>query len=134
MRFLLTPPSQRLRHLSAAEHHFAQAVSLYTLAISKDGTNAVYFGNRSFAHIKVSQRRFVGAQSRGTITADSWSLSQLENYGSAVEDAEKAVQLDKTYIKGYYRRETQHRHALTQCSTCPDLDARRSSPLFCART
>lgn len=37
----------------AAEHHFAKAVSLYTLAISKDGSNAVYFGNRSFAHIKV---------------------------------------------------------------------------------
>lgn len=30
-------------------------------------------------------------------------MPQLENYGSAIEDAEKAVSLDKSYIKGYYR-------------------------------
>lgn len=41
--------------LHVAEHQFAKSVSLYTLAISKDATNAVYFGNRSFAHIKVRE-------------------------------------------------------------------------------
>lgn len=37
-------------------------------------------GNRAFAHIR------------------------LENYGAAVADADKALDLDPKYIKGYYRR------------------------------
>lgn len=31
------------------------------------------------------------------------SLRQLENYGSALADAIKAVEIDSTYIKAYYR-------------------------------
>ncbi|CAG8751639.1 14420_t:CDS:2, partial [Dentiscutata heterogama] len=41
---------------------------------------AQYYANRSFAHIKT------------------------EAYGFAVEDAERAVKADPTYVKGYYRR------------------------------
>ncbi len=52
----------------------------YSKAIQLNPSNAVYFGNRAFAHIK------------------------LEEYGSAVEDATAAIDLDPNYVKGYYRR------------------------------
>ncbi|CEF62402.1 GH12714p [Strongyloides ratti] len=56
------------------------AIELYTKAIESDDTNAVFFGNRSFAYLK------------------------KEHYGFAVQDADKAIELDKNYVKGYYRR------------------------------
>lgn len=61
-----------------------QAIKLYTQAIDLAGEenpkSAVYFSNRAFAHIK------------------------LENYGSAIEDADKAHLANKDYIKSYYRK------------------------------
>ena len=63
-----------------AAKHFAQAVIFYSQAIDADPSVAVYWGNRSFANIK------------------------LENYGSALTDAEKAIELDPSYTKAYYRR------------------------------
>ncbi|RXH67677.1 hypothetical protein DVH24_027824 [Malus domestica] len=54
-------------------HKFAQAIDLYTQAIELNSQNAVYWANRSIAHLK------------------------LEEYGSAIQDASKA-------IEGYYRR------------------------------
>lgn len=62
------------------EKHYAGAVNLYTKAIDRYPENAVYFANRSFAHIK------------------------LEEYGSAVADASRAIEVDPSYAKGYYRR------------------------------
>lgn len=62
------------------EKHYAGAVNLYTKAIDLYPENAVYFANRSFAHIK------------------------LEEYGSAVADASRAIEVDPSYAKGYYRR------------------------------
>ncbi|XP_027061678.2 serine/threonine-protein phosphatase 5 isoform X2 [Coffea arabica] len=61
-------------------HKFAQAIDLYTQAIDLNGDNAVYWANRAFAHTK------------------------LEEYGSAIIDATKAVEIDPKYSKGYYRR------------------------------
>jgi serine/threonine-protein phosphatase 5 len=58
-----------------AEKHYAGAVNLYTKAIELYPENAVYFANRSFAHIK------------------------LEEYGSAVTDASKAIEVDPSYAK-----------------------------------
>lgn len=52
----------------------------YTKAINLDPNNAVYYSNRAFAHIR------------------------LENFGSAIADATKSLELDPTYIKAYYRR------------------------------
>ncbi|GMG98495.1 hypothetical protein Nepgr_000335 [Nepenthes gracilis] len=61
-------------------HKFFQAIDLYNQAIKLNDQNAVYWANRAFAHIK------------------------LEEYGSAVQDASKAIEIDPKYSKGYYRR------------------------------
>ena len=45
-------------------------------------TNAVYYSNRSLAYLRT------------------------ECYGYALADATKALEIDKNYIKGYYRRAT----------------------------
>ena len=58
-----------------ADHKFAKAVMLYTRTIEENPKNAVYYSNRAFAHTK------------------------LENYGAAVEDATKAIELDPEYLK-----------------------------------
>ena len=55
--------------------HFQEAIDHYTKAIELNPTVAVYYGNRSFAHMK------------------------MESYGFALADANKALELDKTYIK-----------------------------------
>ncbi|KAK6287100.1 hypothetical protein POUND7_013279 [Theobroma cacao] len=54
-------------------HKYGQAIDLYARAIELNAQNAVYWANRAFAHTK------------------------LEEYGSAIQDATKA-------IEGYYRR------------------------------
>ena len=59
---------------------YKEAIRLYTLAIEKDPSVAVYYGNRSFAYLKT------------------------ECYGYAHLDATRAIELDKNYLKGYYRR------------------------------
>ncbi|XP_050249259.1 serine/threonine-protein phosphatase 5 isoform X1 [Quercus robur] len=61
---------------------YTQAIDLYTQAIELNSQNAVYWANRAFAHIK------------------------REEYGSAIQDASKAVEVDPKYSKGYYRRGT----------------------------
>ena len=53
---------------------------MYTKAIETDGAVAAYYANRAFAYIK-----------------EEW-------YGYAVADATKAIELDSSYVKGYYRR------------------------------
>jgi tetratricopeptide (TPR) repeat protein len=54
---------------------FSQAVDLYDQAIELNSSNAVYWANRAFAHTK------------------------LEEYGSAVQDATKAIEIDPKYSK-----------------------------------
>ncbi|KNA09872.1 hypothetical protein SOVF_149590 isoform B [Spinacia oleracea] len=61
-------------------HKYSQAIDLYSQAIELNDQNAVYWANRAFAHTK------------------------LEEYGSAIHDATKAVETDPKYSKGYYRR------------------------------
>lgn len=57
------------------DHKFLKALDAYTSAIESDSTQAVYFSNRAFCHLK------------------------LENYGSALEDSSRAIELDKNYSK-----------------------------------
>ena len=61
--------------MSFLDGHFKTAWELYSHAIKLNPNNAVYYGNRSFCSIK------------------------LENYGDALTDANKAIELDRTYIK-----------------------------------
>lgn len=62
-------------YFPVAGKHFTQAVDGYSKAIDLNPNNAIYYANRAFAHIK------------------------LENYGSAVADATKALEIDPKYIK-----------------------------------
>lgn len=61
--------------MSLIDGQFKTALELYSHAITLNPNNAVYYGNRSFCSIK------------------------LENYGDALTDANKALELDRTYIK-----------------------------------
>ena len=64
--------------LSLSAKHYVEAIEWYGYAIEKDPTVAVYYGNRSFAHLK------------------------MESYGFALSDASSALDLDRTYIKVLY--------------------------------
>jgi serine/threonine-protein phosphatase 5 len=58
-----------------SDRKFSHAIDLYTQAIELNGQNAVYFANRAFAHLR------------------------LEEYGSAILDATKAIEVDPKYSK-----------------------------------
>jgi len=57
------------------EQDYEMAIKLYTDAINLDPFNVSYYGNRSFAYIKT------------------------ECFGYGLADANKALELDKTYVK-----------------------------------
>ena len=59
---------------------YSEAVASYTEALALDPRSAIILSNRSAAHLK------------------------LENYGFAEADATRAIEADRSYIKGYYRR------------------------------
>lgn len=61
---------------------YDKAIEMYTKAIEANPTVAVYYGNRSIAHLRT------------------------ESFGYALADASKSLELDKNYLKGYYRRAT----------------------------
>jgi len=61
---------------------YLPAIEIYSKAIDLTPENAVLYSNRAFAHIKT------------------------ESFGSALVDAQKSIDIDKTYIKGYYRMAT----------------------------
>lgn len=63
-------------------NNLRKAIELYTEAIDLYPDDHTYHANRAFAHIK------------------------LENFGSAIMDASTAIDLDPTFIKGFYRRAT----------------------------
>eukprot|EP01082_Thalassiosira_pseudonana_P013103 g12185.t1 g12185 contig6:1392661-1393242(-) len=62
--------------------HYTDAIHLYSTALSHLPNNAIILSNRALAYIKI------------------------ENYGLAIQDASRAVEVDPTYPKGYYRRGT----------------------------
>eukprot|EP00958_Prasinococcus_capsulatus_P019286 scaffold2357_cov399-Prasinococcus_capsulatus_cf.AAC.20 len=72
-----TSPSRRNVRISArALHvHFSKAIELYTQAIELVPDSPVYLSNRAFAHLK------------------------LENFGAALQDATRAIEIDPTYTK-----------------------------------
>ncbi|PNF36520.1 Serine/threonine-protein phosphatase 5 [Cryptotermes secundus] len=66
------------------KQEYNKAIDLYSQAIELNPTVAVYYGNRSITYLKT------------------------ECFGYALNDATKAIELDKTYVKGYYRRAGAH--------------------------
>ncbi|KAM3960527.1 protein phosphatase D3 [Aphomia sociella] len=66
------------------KQNYNSAIELYTKAIEKNSKNAVFFANRSIANLR------------------------LENFGYALVDASKAIELDRGYTKAYYRRAAAH--------------------------
>ncbi|CAI8606998.1 unnamed protein product [Vicia faba] len=66
------------------DRKFSHSIDLYTQAIELNSQSAVYYANRAFAHLR------------------------LEEYGSAILDATKDIEVDPKYSKGYYRRGAAH--------------------------
>ncbi|XP_016835211.1 serine/threonine-protein phosphatase 5 isoform X1 [Cricetulus griseus] len=65
---------------SSTAKDYENAIKYYSQAIDLNPNNAIYYGNRSLAYLRT------------------------ECYGYALGDATRAIELDKKYIKGYYRR------------------------------
>ncbi|XP_037818577.1 serine/threonine-protein phosphatase 5 [Lucilia sericata] len=63
---------------------FSKAIEMYTKAIDLIPTNAIFYANRSLAHLR------------------------QESFGFALQDGIAAVKADPTYLKGYYRRAAAH--------------------------
>ena len=63
----------------STEKKYVDALAQYTAGIDAHPT-AVLYANRAYTYLK------------------------LEEFGSAIEDAELAIALDPGYVKGYYRR------------------------------
>jgi len=63
-----------------ASGKYGKAIQEYDEAIKLNPYSAIYFSNRAFSYQK------------------------LEQFGAALTDASKAIELDKTYAKAYYRR------------------------------
>ena len=66
---------KKLANQAFQENKFARAAELYTEALEVNPGSAILWANRAFAHVK------------------------LEEYGSAVEDADKAIECDSNYVK-----------------------------------
>lgn len=64
------------------EKDYENAIKYYSEALELNPSNAIYYSNRSLAYLRT------------------------ECYGYALADATKALEIDKNYIKGYYRRAT----------------------------
>jgi len=66
--------------ITLGKKQYQKAVEFYTAAIEINPLNAIYYSNRSFANYN------------------------LESYGLAIGDATKAIEIDGTYAKAFYRR------------------------------
>ncbi|XP_047246719.1 serine/threonine-protein phosphatase 5 isoform X2 [Girardinichthys multiradiatus] len=71
-----------VRQMPCMEKDYENAIKYYTEALELNPSNAIYFSNRSLAYLRT------------------------ECYGYALADATRALEVDKNYIKGYYRRAT----------------------------
>jgi serine/threonine-protein phosphatase 5 len=66
-----------------SQNKFVEAIEKFTEAINlniETKKNAIYYSNRANCHNK------------------------MENYGLAIQDANKAIEIDNNYFKSYYRR------------------------------
>jgi len=65
-------------------HHYEKAIEFYTKALEADPSNPVFWSNRAICHIR------------------------MENFGLAISDAKKGIEIDNAYVKSYYRLGTAH--------------------------
>lgn len=77
--WVATAPPHATSSISTAKD-YENAIKFYSQAIELNPSNAIYYGNRSLAYLRT------------------------ECYGYALADATRAIEIDKKYIKGYYRR------------------------------
>ena len=70
-----------------AQGIYEEAIDNYTTAITFNPNVPAYFSNRSLGFQGVNVANF-----------------KLELYGSALQDADSALQIDPSFVKGYYRR------------------------------
>ncbi|EDV30264.1 uncharacterized protein Dana_GF23034 [Drosophila ananassae] len=63
---------------------FTKAIDMYSKAIELQPNSAIYYANRSLAHLR------------------------QESFGYALQDGISAVKADPSYLKGYYRRAAAH--------------------------
>lgn len=71
-------------NLRYSEGKLEEAIELYTEGISNNPQNHVLYANRSIANFK------------------------MEYYKLALDDANKAIELNRTYLKAYYRKASAH--------------------------
>lgn len=76
---------------------YTQAKALYTDALSLNPNIVAIYSNRALCELK------------------------LEQYGLAIADATKAIELDATFAKAYYRRASAHLSILDPKAALPDL-------------
>lgn len=83
-----------------SQNKFSEALKKFTDAINlsiETNKNAIYFSNRANCHIR------------------------LENFGLALQDANKAIEIDKTYDKAYFRRASSNLCLFHYEEAIPDL-------------
>ncbi|KAL7747963.1 Palmitoyl-protein thioesterase 1 [Sorochytrium milnesiophthora] len=85
-----------------ADHHFELAIKKYDEAIDVNPNVPAYYTNRAFAYIKTEAFAFA--------VRLEFAPQMLIPSGLTIphRDAEKAVEIDPTYAKAYYRRAVAH--------------------------
>ncbi|KAI9710390.1 MAG: hypothetical protein M1828_002178 [Chrysothrix sp. TS-e1954] len=87
------------------EQDYPKALDYYSQAIEKNDTEPAFYTNRAYAQIK------------------------LESYGLAIEDSTKAIELDPSFVKAYYRRACANTATLKHSDALRDWKiARRKAP------
>lgn len=89
-----------------SEKDYENAIKYYSEALELNPSNAIYYSNRSLAYLRT------------------------ECYGYALADATKALEVDKNYIKGYYRRATSNMALGKFKAALKDYETVRSNSIF----
>lgn len=95
--------------LCFSEKDYENAIKYYSEALELNPTNAIYYSNRSLAYLRT------------------------ECYGYALADATKALEIDKNYIKGYYRRATSNMALGKFKAALKDYETVRNDVIMCCQ-
>lgn len=95
--------------LCFSEKDYENAIKYYSEALELNPSNAIYYSNRSLAYLRT------------------------ECYGYALADATKALEVDKNYIKGYYRRATSNMALGKFKAALKDYETVRNLQMMCCQ-